>query len=161
VKKAIVFLVALTASGAAFAGVRLGIGIGFGFPGYWGPGPYWAPAYYPPPAYYYPPPPPAYYYPPPPPQPVPARAPAPAAAPAAAAAWPPVIVPGEHKTWDDFRGDDNDCRGQSVSDVSYQQCMLARGHKIATSYTAPVPAPRYSAPTPAPVPPAPPPSLPN
>jgi hypothetical protein len=161
VKKAIAILLALlgcAASGAALAhgGVRFGIGIGFGWPGYWGPGPYWAPAYYyPPPAYYYPPPP-AYYYPPPP----AAAAPAPTpATPAYVEAGPPLVVPGANKSFDDFRSDDADCRGQSVSDASYQQCMYARGHRIATQ--PPAQGTRYSAPGAPPPRPVVPPTLPN
>ena len=133
-KKAIVFLLALTASGAAFAGGRVHFGIGIGFGPYWGPGPFWGPAYYyPPPVYYYPPPP-AYYYPPPPPA---APIPGPGVA---TVAWPPLVVPGDNKSFDDFRADDGECRGQSVSDASYQQCMYARGHKLAprgAQYSAP------------------------
>ena len=154
-KKAIALLLGLSAcaaSGAALAhgGVRFGIGINFGWPGYWGPGPFWAPAYYPPPVYYYPPPP-AYYYPPPP---APAAA---SAAPTYVQAGPPLVVPGDHKSFDDFRSDDAGCHGQSVSEASYQQCMIARGHKIATQ--SPAPGTRYSAPAPRPQ--AVPPTLPN
>jgi hypothetical protein len=140
VKKAIAILfafIACAASTAAFAGGRVHFGIGIGFGPYWGPGPFWAPAYYyPPPVYYYPPPP-AYYYPPPPPTPIPGPVSSAPAAPASAPAWPPLVVPGDKKSFDDFRADDTDCRGQSVSDASYQQCMYARGHKLAPRSAAP------------------------
>jgi hypothetical protein len=151
VRKAIALslaFIACVASGAAVAGGRVHFGIGIGFGPYWGPGPFWGPAYYyPPPVYYYPPPPAAYYYPPP-----AAAAPTPVAAMPAQRAqpWPPLIVPGDNKSFDDFRYDDNECRGQSVSDASYQQCMYARGHKIAPASAAP--STRYSAPAPQPTP---------
>src|ERR1043165_3315895 len=55
VVSAALIVVAVMASGAALAHrTSVGIGIGFGFPGYYGPGPYYyPPAYYPPAAYPY------------------------------------------------------------------------------------------------------------
>ena len=51
------------------AAARVFVGVGFGFPGFYYPGPYYYPYYnpyyYPPPAWYPPPPPPAAWYPPP------------------------------------------------------------------------------------------------
>src|SRR6185503_8305843 len=82
-----------------------------------------------------------------------------------------LVLPGSTKTFDQFRGDDNECRNYAATqttgdsnislqrryDYAYQQCMYARGHQVPSAVHSPYigstpPAPPAGSPPPPPPP---------